>query len=206
MSVSKKNSCYVIGGDSLLTECVDLLMKKDFDVKGIISKNPIIEQWARSADVPFAHLDSEYIKELERSAFDYLFSITHLEVIPEQVLALPEKLSINFHDGLLPRYAGLNAPAWALINGEDQYGITWHVITTGIDTGDILLQETFDIAPDETSLSINTKCFASALNTFPALLDGLKNDQIEPQKQDVSNRMLHLLRLLSVVVVRCLIK
>lgn len=188
MNKSRLNSCYVIGGDTLLTECVEILLQKDFDVRGIISKNPVIEQWAQNAGVPFVSLDSEYFVTLRQEPFDFLFSITHLEIIPEQVLALPEKFSINFHDGLLPRYAGLNAPAWALLNGEDQYGITWHVITAGVDEGDILLQENFDVSPDETSLSINTKCFASALNTFPALLDGLIHDEIEPQKQDATNR------------------
>ncbi|MGB5705221.1 MAG: AMP-binding protein, partial [Arenicellales bacterium] len=174
--------------DTLLGECVEVLQKRNFDVRGVVSRNPVIEQWAKKKNIPYFSLDSEYPAELAKSPFDYLFSITHLEVIPEPVLALPGKLSINFHDGPLPGYAGLNTPAWAIINGEEQYGITWHVITPGVDEGDILLQEKFDIAPDETSLSLNTKCFASALDTFPQLLDQLLNDQINPEKQVFSQR------------------
>ena len=38
--------------------------------------------------------------------------------LPESVLRAPRQLAINFHDGPLPRYAGLNAPVWALLHGE----------------------------------------------------------------------------------------
>jgi natural product biosynthesis luciferase-like monooxygenase protein len=188
VSVNKEYSCYVFGGDTLLGECVELLQKRNFGVRGVVSRNPVIEQWAKKKNIPYISLDSEYAAELAESPFDYLFSITHLEVIPEPVLALPGKISINFHDGPLPGYAGLNAPAWAIMNGEEQYGITWHVITPDVDEGDILLQKTFDIAPDETALSLNTKCFASALDTFPQLLDELLNDRINRKTQIVSER------------------
>ena len=36
----------------------------------------------------------------------------------DEVLRLPRRMAINFHDGPLPRYAGLNTPVWALLNGE----------------------------------------------------------------------------------------
>ena len=188
MSNTYKPSCYLIGGDTLLMECGRQLMDGGFELTGVISRTPRIEEWAVENGLAFLSLDGDYLGTLDSNPVDYLFSITHLEVLPKRALACAKRHCINFHDGPLPRYAGLNAPAWALINGETEYGITWHTIVPGIDEGDILLQETIPIAPDETSLSLNTRCFATALETFPRLLERLKSDDLHPIAQDLGQR------------------
>ena len=58
----------------------------------------------------------------------------------QAVLAQAKRGAINFHDGPLPRHAGLNAPVWAILEQEKQHGVTWHLIEGGIDEGDIALQ------------------------------------------------------------------
>ncbi len=185
---SETFSCYLIGGDTLLIECGEVLLSKGHEIKGVITAAPRISQWAHSKSLPVIAHKNGYGDELQGQAFDYLFSITHLSIIKDDVLALAKKGAINFHDGPLPAYAGLNTPAWALLNNEEQYGITWHQITPGVDEGDILKQELFDIAPDETSLSLNTKCFAAALDSFPILVDELVNGSTTPVSQDLSKR------------------
>ena len=82
-------------------------------------------------------------------------------------------MAINFHDGPLPGRAGLNVPAWGLMDGETEWAVTWHRITPGIDTGGILLETPVPVDGDDTSLSLNMKCFAAARDAFPALVDGL---------------------------------
>ena len=85
-----------------------------------------------------------------------------------QVLALARG-AVNFHDGPLPRYAGLNAPVWAILNGERQHGISWHLIEGGVDEGDVLESRSFDIAPQDTALTLNTRCFEAAMESFPSV-------------------------------------
>ena len=99
---------------------------------------------------------------------------------------MPTKGAVNFHDGPLPRYAGLNAPVWALIAGEERHGITWHMIEGGIDEGDILQQRLFDIAPTDTALTLNAKCYAAAIDSFPALAEALTTGAPARQAQDLS--------------------
>ncbi len=185
---SETFSCYLIGADTLLIECAEVLLTKGHEIKGVITVAPRISQWAHNKSIPVIAHKAGYGEELKSQDFDYLFSITHLAIIKDDVLALPKKGAINFHDGPLPSYAGLNTPAWALINGEEKYGISWHAITPGVDEGDILKQAMFDIAADETSLSINTKCFAAALDSFPVLVDELVSNSTTPVKQDLSLR------------------
>ena len=188
MEQGNKPKCYVFGGDTLLIQCVEVLVKKNFDVLGVVSRNKEIEEWVENQNIPFLDLDAHYSIKMRDSRFDYLFSITHLEIIPTEILDLAEIGNINFHDGPLPQYAGLNAPAWALINNEKSYGITWHFITPELDKGDVLHQELFDVSADETALSLNTKCFAAALETFPQLVDKLLDNRTESRQQDQTQR------------------
>lgn len=188
MQDHKHFSCFLIGADTLLIECGEVLLDKGHSILGVITQTQRLIDWAQSKQIPTLDSQSDYASALREHTFDYLFSITHLEIIPDSVLKLPQKFSINFHDGPLPRYAGLNAPVWALMNRETQYGITWHVIEPGVDKGDILKQQLFDIASNETSLSINTQCFAAALESFPVLVDQLSTDSASATTQDLSTR------------------
>ena len=88
--------------------------------------------------------------------FDYLFSITNLSIVPQDLVALPRKAAINFHDGPLPAWAGLNTPVWGLLNGERRWAITWHLMTRGVDAGDVLHEEAFDIGEADSALTLQT--------------------------------------------------
>jgi natural product biosynthesis luciferase-like monooxygenase protein len=190
MNTSPSFSCYLIGADTLLIECAEILLSKGHRIYGVVTSAARISQWAQSHSIPVIPHQAGFGEQLKAKPFDYLFSITHLAIIKDDVLALPNKMAINFHDGPLPAYAGLNTPAWALMNQEDQYGISWHEITPGVDEGNILKQSLFDVAPNETSLSINTKCFAAAMESFPVLIDELVSDTLQPVVQDLSQRTL----------------
>lgn len=188
MTTVSKHACFLIGADSLLIECAKILLEKNFDIRGVITNTPRIAQWAEAEGLRVVEQNDQYADVLRNETFEFLFSITNLSIIPSGVLELPLKMAVNFHDGPLPAYAGLNAPAWALMDHVEQYGISWHEITAGVDEGQILSQVKFDVAADETSLSLNTKCFAAALESFPKLVDELASGQVSPQKQDASQR------------------
>lgn len=188
MNDQRRLSCFLIGGDTLLTECGEILLEKEHRILGVITSAPKVAAWASAKSLPVIDAAGDYASALRAEPFDYLFAITHLAIIPDEVLSLPAKAAINFHDGPLPRYAGLNTPAWALLNGESEYGISWHLITPGVDEGDLLIQRTFEVSPDETSLSLNTRCFANGLEGFTELLDQLVEGTESRTPQDLSER------------------
>ena len=188
VETSSDVTCYVIGADTLLIECSERLLEAGFVIKGVITAAPPLVDWAKNKGLPVVDEAGDYAATLATASFDYLFSITHLKLIPDEVLSMANKAAINFHDGPLPRYAGLNTPAWALMNQEPEYGITWHIMTAGVDAGDILEQRIFEIAPGETSLSLNTKNFAAALESFEALIPKLKDGTAERTPQSTEGR------------------
>ncbi len=120
---------------------------------------------------------------LDVPGFDYLFSVANLRMLPPAVLARARKLAINFHDALLPRYAGLNATCWALMAQERSHGVTWHEMTARADAGRIVRQASFEMSPQETALSLNAKCYEAGLASFTALAQDLARGELALAEQ-----------------------
>src|SRR5262245_19580921 len=101
-------SCYIIGADTLLLQCAEIWREAGHDLRGVISAEPRLVAWCSENAVPVIAPGDDLAARLRRERpFDVFFSITHLELLPDDVLALPQRLAINFHDAPLPRYAGL---------------------------------------------------------------------------------------------------
>ncbi|WP_291727642.1 MupA/Atu3671 family FMN-dependent luciferase-like monooxygenase [Leisingera sp. F5] len=176
-------TCALIGNESLLIGCAESLLARGHQIRAVVSQDPDIRSWAAAKGL--TELDNQ--RDLA-PGFDWLLSIANLSVIPEEVLSRAAKGAVNFHDGPLPHYAGLNTPNWALINGEAQHGITWHLIEGGVDEGDILAQRRFDVAADETAFSLNSKCYAAAMGSFGEVVSQLETGDLNRQPQDLSQR------------------
>ncbi|MDF1718996.1 MAG: LLM class flavin-dependent oxidoreductase [Antarcticimicrobium sp.] len=181
-------SCVLIGNESLLIGCGEALRARGHEICAVVSRDAEIRAWAAQNGLAVEERIAALAGRFGPGGFDWLLSIANLDLIPDAVLALPTGGAVNFHDGPLPRYAGINAPVWALIAGEADYGVTWHMIEGGIDEGDILAQSHFAIAPNETAFSLNSKCYGAAMDSFPAVLDQLERGAPERQKQDLSQR------------------
>ena len=146
----------VIGNESLAIQCSEMLREAGHGIAAVVTRNADVAAWAKGAGLDVLSADADLATVLNDVPFDWLLSIANLDMIPDAVLALPTRGAVNFHDGPLPRYAGLNAPVWALLNGEAEYGISWHMISGGIDEGGLFAQSFFDVAPDESVLTLNT--------------------------------------------------
>ena len=181
-------SCFVVGEGALLVECVDVLIQAHFVVKGVISPDDQLRAPVESKGLRFIERKPGWSSSLREEPFDYLFSIVNDAVLSADTLKLPRRLAINYHDGPLPAYAGVRATFWALVNGEKAHGITWHVMQPQVDAGAILSQVLFPLTEDETSVSLNTRCFTAALDSFRELVIALSTDRISPQPQDPTRR------------------
>lgn len=175
--------CWMLGSDSLLAECGAILLSQGHTILGVVAPPGRAADWARAHSIPRVDPECDYGAILAQAPFEHLFAITHFSRVPERVLALPARSAINFHDGPLPGRAGRNATVWALLDREPRHGVTWHAMTPVIDGGDILLTRDFAVARDETALSLNTKCFAAALESFGALVEGLAHRALVPLPQ-----------------------
>jgi natural product biosynthesis luciferase-like monooxygenase protein len=181
-------SCFMMGSESLLIQCAEILLQRHHRICGVISSNELINNWAKKEYIPLIEPANRLADRLSQTPFDYFFSIANLAVIPKAVLALPRQLAINFHDGPLPRYAGLYATSWALINKEKTHGVCWHTMNAEVDKGDILQQRQFSIADTETAFTLNAKCYEAAIESFAELVDELASGRSTSLQQDSGER------------------
>ncbi len=157
-------------------------------IAAVFTRNESIHDWSRNASVE--SFDTNEIEAETRTLqFDYLLSIANFAIIEDAVLSRASIGCVNFHDGPLPEYAGLNTPAWAIIAGEKKWAITWHVMDAGIDTGRIVHRHPIEIAENETSFSLNTKCYGAAIDSFPTVLENISNPSFKPSAQEEKPRV-----------------
>lgn len=185
----KRSTCYLIGEDHLLIQCGEILLAKNYNIKAICSPLKEAKIWAEENRIlcfdSFKNIESF----LTKIKIDYLFSIVNSHIISEKILKNVKQMAINYHDGPLPRYGGANATSFAILNNEKKHGITWHVINKLVDGGDILIQTTFDIDPEETTFTLNVKCYQHALKAFETLIFSLYEGKCIKEKQNLDARL-----------------
>ncbi|WP_270732589.1 MupA/Atu3671 family FMN-dependent luciferase-like monooxygenase [Shimia sp. Alg240-R146] len=181
-------SAVMIGNESLLIQCATMWRDAGHAIAAIVTRATDIRTWAEREGLRVVSSDADIAEALRGEAFDWLLSIANLDMLPQAVLGLPTRGAVNFHDGPLPRYAGLNAPVWARLNQEARHGITWHKIEAKADTGDIIAQRMFDIAQADTALTLNTKAYAAAIESFPEVVTALSDGLPDARPQDMGQR------------------
>ncbi|MCX5902362.1 MAG: formyltransferase family protein, partial [Proteobacteria bacterium] len=188
MNTNGKFSCCVIGETTLLVQCGEKLLRRGHTIHGVISPNPDLLQWAAANNIAHITPDDDLAGFLRQKPFDYLFSIVNNAVLPENILTIARLKSINFHDAPLPRYGGLQATSWALMNRERTHGITWHVMAPKIDAGGILKQKLVPVADTDTALSLNIKCYQAAADAFAELIEELASGTAVETGQNLADR------------------
>ncbi len=176
--------CVLTGGSSLLGACGDELRKRGHVVVAVIGDD------ATAAGLPWFATIEEAMQSLEERP-DLLISIVNRRLLVERHLEWARMAAVNYHDSLLPRYAGVNAPSWAILNGETEHGITWHQMAARLDSGDILVQRAFALAGDETALSLNAKCYEHAIAGFQELVQNLERGMNGGRPQDLKRRTMY---------------
>jgi methionyl-tRNA formyltransferase len=100
--------------------------------------------------------------------------------------AIPHDGIINVHASLLPRYRGPAPIQWAIINGDQETGVTTMMMVEELDAGDILLQAHTSISTEETAATLHDRLAAMGAELLVNTLDQLANKVLQPKKQDPS--------------------
>ena len=184
--------CVVVGQGTLGRLASEHLVERGHELVAVVSDDPGLQGWAREAGVRHVRLAGGAGAAWQLPRVDYLFSVANLTVLDRDALALAEAWAINFHDGPLPAYAGLNVPAWAILNGEREHAVTWHLMTEKVDAGDVLISETFPIDANETAYTLNSKCLDAGIRTFRELVSRLEDGTARPSPMPAGRRRVYL--------------
>ena len=85
---------------------------------------------------------------ISRDQPDCIVLSSYNRIVPADILR--HGRFVNVHYAPLPRYRGRANVNWAIINGEEEIGITIHSVVPGLDAGKILFQQTIPLGPHDT--------------------------------------------------------
>jgi len=92
--------------------------------------------------------DPEFLEKLASLEAD-VFVVVAFRMLPSEVWKLPRKGCFNLHASLLPDYRGAAPIHHALLNGDEQTGLSTFLIDDRIDTGSILIQRVEPIEAED---------------------------------------------------------
>ena len=126
----------------------------------------------------------EGLAALKAFAPDLVVVAAYGQILKPDVIAAPALGMINVHASLLPKYRGAAPVAYAILKGETQTGVTIIRITPGLDSGDMLAQESLDILPAETAGELETRLAPLGAKLCLDVVRRMKLGPVTGTKQD----------------------
>lgn len=108
------------------------------------------------------------------------------QILSKEILDMPRYGCVNIHASLLPKYRGAAPIQWAVIDGEEESGVTIMQMNEGLDTGDILMQEIVKLDVKETGESLFDKLAVCGADLIVKALEEIEKGSLTPVKQDDS--------------------
>lgn len=114
-----------------------------------------VKEYAVSQNIPVFQpvklRDGEAMKTIEALGPELIVVAAYGRILPDEMLAYPKVGCINVHSSLLPKFRGAAPINWAILAGETVTGVTIMHMAHDLDAGDIILQRSTPIDPDETA-------------------------------------------------------
>lgn len=178
----KPSKVIIIGTGRLACACLESCLGHMRNVECIEPENPAFST-LRSLCTKRA---VKYQCVLERDALSTFFlgcasptlvvSAYNSFIFPKAVLASTWLNIVNFHNSLLPRHRGRNAPTWTIFEMDALAGITWHQVKPEIDKGDIICQRDLEVPADINAIHLTQQTLDLGAQIFhdilASLLDG----------------------------------
>ena len=133
-------------------------------------------------------IKDEYQKILEYEP-DMIITCAYGQIIPKELLDYPKYGAINVHGSLLPKLRGGAPIHRALINGDDETGVTIMYMSYKMDAGDIISQKSTPIHEDTTLDELYSRLSYLGrdllMETLPSIIDGT-NNRVKQNEDEVT--------------------
>lgn len=121
---------------------------------------------------------------LKEIAPDCIVVAAYGQILPKEILELPEYGCINVHASLLPKYRGAAPIQHCILNGEKESGVTIMQMAEGLDTGDMLLKESIPVGENETASELHDRLAPLGAALAVKALEGLEAGTLTPEPQN----------------------
>lgn len=135
---------------------------------------------------PLKMRDGEAFSIVEKLAPELIVVAAYGKILPEDILNFPQYGSINVHSSLLPKYRGAAPINWAILDGEEETGVSIMYMAKELDAGDVILQKTTAIDPREDALTLTMRLAELGAEALAETVEALKNGTAVRIPQDHS--------------------
>lgn len=188
-----------MGTPELAASLLLSLLEKGYNIVGVVTKKdaPVgrkkelkqspVKEVALQHDLKVLQpekLDGTAVQEIQALQPDLIVVAAYGKILPKALLDFPGFGCINFHTSLLPKWRGASPIQNALLNGEEETGVTLMLMDSGMDTGDILTQAKVTIEPYDTTPILTEKLLVAGTKLLLETLPQWIERRITPVKQD----------------------
>ena len=131
--------------------------------------------------------NAEFLEQLKQLNADIFVVVAYGTIMPLEIISLPKYKSINVHFSALPKYRGPSPMQAALLNGDQQTGVSMFVLDELPDHGPLIDQQIVGIEPDDNYFTLSDKLAKISAKAINQVLADYTSNKITPLPQDDSS-------------------
>jgi len=128
--------------------------------------------------------DPALFGELKALSPDITIVVAFGMMIPDSIINLPKYNTINIHGSLLPKYRGAAPMQYALLNGDNEAGVSIMYVTARLDAGDVILSKSIPLSENETFGEVHNRLADLGAEALVEALDLIESGHVMRIPQD----------------------
>ena len=125
----------------------------------------------------------EALEKLKPQDADLFVVVAYGQILSENVLAIPKKHIVNVHSSLLPKYRGAAPMQWAILNGDEETGVSLMQVEAGLDSGPVYAMKKTPIG-DKNFGDIHDELANFGADLIREFVRDMENDAVKFTEQD----------------------
>jgi phosphoribosylglycinamide formyltransferase-1 len=122
--------------------------------------------------------ETDILRRLEATNVEWIVLAGYMRILGTTLLTAYPRRIINIHPSLLPAFPGLDAIGQALSAGVTTTGVTIHYVDAGIDTGEIIAQESITIPSPPSRSTLEAAIHAIEHRLYPTTIARLIKEDL----------------------------
>jgi methionyl-tRNA formyltransferase len=177
------------GASRFILPLVEML-HKNFDLALVVTteRDPLdaVPTYCQKNNIPYISVTniSQALDRIKKEHAELGILAYFGLLLPQELLNIFPKGILNIHPSLLPKYRGAMPVQTAILNGDQETGVTIIKLDEELDHGPILAQEDEKILPNDTAVNLYDRLFTKGTNILQKIIPEYLENKISPRKQE----------------------
>ena len=188
----------LVGSVTSSEQLLKVMIEKNVDVEMVFSLDEQysenvsgyapIHNLAQEHNIPYKKFkkinDAENVEIIKEIEPDYIFIVGLSQLVKKEITSCAKRGVIGYHPTPLPKFRGRAAIVWQILLGVKKSAVSMFFIDEGIDSGDIICQEEYEIGENDYPVDVGEKMEKASIKLFSKALDLLQDPDFKPTPQN----------------------